>query len=160
MPEDANELRSEAERRVKRGELREALALYERVLEMDPADAAALSRVKTLNEMIAGDGSQTPMRAASTEPAPMAQTAEQRAEAQMQRGDLRGALATYGELLRIRPDHQLARERHAEIEALLRASDRAAAAPRAAPVAERPGLPKERILEELLRRIAERRRLP
>jgi hypothetical protein len=51
MPPDVQSLRTEAERCVKRGELKEALALYGQILAADPTDAAATARIKALNDM-------------------------------------------------------------------------------------------------------------
>ncbi len=52
---DSATVRAEAERLIKRGELREALAIYRDLAANDPGDAAAAARVKTLAGMVDGD---------------------------------------------------------------------------------------------------------
>ena len=86
-------------------------------------------------------------------------TLEQTAEMLFERGDLAGAIATYERVLRDRPDHDLARERCAELQRLAELGPR----PSRPPTAEMPvvlPLPagKSDMLEALLARIATRRK--
>jgi hypothetical protein len=159
MSAETDALKAEAERAVRRGELLDAVGLYQRVLVVEPDDPGALARLEALSDQISADAGAGKTPVAST-PTP-ALTAEQRAERLVESGDARGALAIYSEILRIRPDHVLAAERKREIELSL---DGAAPAQRPAPAREPPSsdsaprLGKEQFLEMLLARIASRRR--
>lgn len=156
MGTDIQSMRAEAERCVKRGELREALSLYEQIIAASPSDAAAAARAKTIGELVAADGGgAVAPRPGRVEPAPEVQSAEQRAEAMFERGDHAGALRTYAEILRIRPDHELARERHNQISALVASPD--GHSEQRAPQRAQPQT-REQVLVELRDRIASRRR--
>lgn len=166
---DVESLRAEAERRIKRGELREALALYEQVAAHKPGDATAAGKVATLRELIAPDGATVPgpdsfgprgnpapTPAPRTPGAAPTQTPEQRAEAHFEAGDFAAALAAWRAILAARPDHELARERVRELESLVgAAAPGAGRAPTGAPPAAGPP---EAVLRDLLERIAARRR--
>jgi len=161
MGSESEALKTEAERAVRRGELLDAVGLYQQVLEVNPDDAAAAARLKALSEQVSSaDGSGAPHRRSSP---PLAQTAEQRAERLLEQGDPRGALAIYAEILRIRPDHQLAAERKQEIEVSLMANESAEPGANAErqpdPAQPARGKPdREEFLTELLTRITRRRR--
>lgn len=157
MPEQppTSSLALEAERAVRRGDLKEALALFRRLLSFEPDSAALRARIAAVESLVqprelsAGRPAQPPPGSLSFERPP---TPEQVAEALFDRGDIAGAEATYERILKARPGHQLAHERLLEIRAA------AAAQPDRTPPA--PALPrdKDRLFEELLARIASRRR--
>ena len=154
MAPDTETIRSDAERCVKRGELREALALYQQIVALSPGDANAARRVKTLEELVAAEGSSPALARPRREAPAPAQSAEQRAELMVERGDHAGALRTYAEILRLRPDHKLAQERHNQISALLAESGDAA---RKATAPKEP-MTREAALLQLRDRVASRRR--
>lgn len=156
---DPNAVRAEAERCIRRGDLREALALYREILASNPQDAATAGRIGALSELLSADGPAAPMPAPfRLATPPPAHTAEQRAEVLFEKGEYPAALAAYDEILRARPDHELARERHREIEALAGAAlSPAKAGPSEPPL---PRGSRKELLEALLARIATRRAQP
>jgi hypothetical protein len=159
MSTETDALKAEAERAVRRGELLDAVGLYQQLLAADPDDSGAAARLQVLSEQVSGETGSAAF--ASPPSAPPAMTAEQRAEKLLENGDARGALATYAEIVRIRPDHALAAERKREIEASLvtensSTTPREAAAPTTKAVGSR--LTHEEVLRQLLTKIEERRR--
>jgi tetratricopeptide (TPR) repeat protein len=146
-------LEAEAERALRRGELKEALRLYHQVLAASPDSPAVRTRIASIESLVQPSElaerplDQAPQRSARERPP----TPEQTAEMLFERGDYQGALAAYERILAARPDHQLARERHAEIGQLISLNPRSSAPP---------SLPddKEGLLEALLVRIASRRK--
>src|SRR4051794_29679667 len=141
----------DAERAVRRGDLKEGLLLYRGVLAERPGDPQLLARIATIEGLLQPSELNDPALRAPPAPAPRRAerppTPEQQAEMLFDRGDYPGALATYERILVARPDHQLARERAHEIRVL--AGMQPAAPPAPALPADRPG-----ILEALLVRIA------
>ena len=148
-------LLDEADRAVRRGELKEALVLLRQLLERDPASEALQARVRSVEsllqpkELFAPQALLPRVGSRSFEHPP---TLEQVAEALFDHGDIAGALSTYERVLLARPNHQLARERLQEIRAVAGARPKAPGRAEALPKA------KDRLYEELLARIASRRR--
>lgn len=149
---------ADAERAVRRGELKEGLAIYRALLAEDPEDPAVRARIATIESLLQPQElTNLPPAPASPPPAidlARSATLEQTAELLFERGDVAGALATYERVLKERPDHDLARERHHELQRLFGAS---AARP---PMPKEPPLPlgKPELLEALLARISTRRK--
>ncbi len=147
-------LLEEADRAVRRGELKQALVFLRRLLERDPASETLQARVRSLEsllqprELLAPQALAPPVGSANSERPP---TIEQVAEALLDRGDITGALSTYERVVFARPNHQLARERLQELQGLARThTDQEPSE----------GLPqaKDHLYEALLARIASRRR--
>lgn len=155
MTETRTQPEIDAERAVRRGDLKEGLLLYRGLLAGRPGDAQLLSRIATIEGLLQPSELNDPALKAPVAPVPRRTerppTPEQQAEMLFDRGDFAGALATYERILVARPDHELARERAHEIRIL------AGMQPEAPPV---PLLPADRqgILEALLVRIATRRK--
>jgi tetratricopeptide (TPR) repeat protein len=150
---DRSQLASDAERAVRRGELKEALRLYRRLLECDPEDRGLRARIATIESLLqpselAGRDVAPIIPAASFDRPP---TAEQQAERLFESGDYAGALSAYEQILETRPGHQLAGERIQELRDLV-----AAFAPR--PVTPMPLQDRAGVLEGLLSRIGQRRK--
>ncbi len=141
---------AEAERAVRRGELKQALAIYRELAREAPEDPLLPSRIATIESLLQPDEIFAAGPAPAAPDLSRSATLEQAAEALFEQGDLPGALATYQRLLQDRPDNELARERLLELQHLARLT--------AAPPA--PSLPAERpqMLEALLERIAHRRK--
>lgn len=148
----------EAERSVRRGELKQALQIYRELLERAPRDTQVHARIATIESLLqphelSGSPSSHAMPGLDLS---RSTTLEQTAEMLFERGDLAGAIATYERVLRERPDHELARERCVELKRLFDLH--------APPVPGRatPGLSlprgKSDMLEALLGRIASRRK--
>ncbi|HEY3449002.1 MAG TPA: tetratricopeptide repeat protein [Myxococcales bacterium] len=157
---DRVQRQAEAERAVRRGELKQALALYRELAREVPEDPLIPSRIATIESLLQPDeisvAGCAPTPPASGMSLSRSSTLEQTAELLFERGDLPGAIATYERVLKERPDHDLARERHAELQHLTSLTPASAAAgPRAAPP-----LPQQKpeMLEALLARIANRRK--
>ncbi len=153
-PADRSQLASDAERALRRGDLKEAVLLYRRILERDPGDAAARARLATIESLL--QPSELAGRSAPT-PAPVAvgaersATPEQLAEGMFENGDYPGALQAYQQILSARPSHQLARERLQELSELVRVTTPQPAKPRPLP-------DRESVLASLLARVGERRK--
>lgn len=153
MPDRAQRV-TEAERALRRGELREALEQYRALLAEAPDDPAVRARIAAIEslvqpkELAGGPAVPQPVPTFDLSRPP---TLEQTAEMLFERGDVPAAIATYRRILQDRPDHDLARERCAEL------LDLHALSPHAPPS---PALPRTRpeLLEALLTRIASRRK--
>ena len=148
-------LLQDAERALRRGELHEAVAIFRSLLAREPGSLELQARIRSVESLLqprevgAGRPPSPPTGSLSFERPP---TLEQVAEALFDRGDYAGAVSTYQRVLQARPDHLLARERLEEIRAV--AQHQPADEPRAT---ELP-LARDRLYEELLARIASRRR--
>jgi tetratricopeptide (TPR) repeat protein len=144
---------ADAERAVRRGELKEALSILRQMLAESPGDAQVQVRIAAIESLV------QPRELSEARAVPVAPsidftrppTLEQTAEMLLERGDVAGAIATYQRVLKDRPDHELARERCRELE------DLHAVIPRSPAV---PTLPesKPELFEALLARIAARRK--
>lgn len=156
---DRVQRQAEAERAVRRGELKQALAIYRELAREAPEDPLLPSRIATIESLLQPDE----ISAAGPAPAPDAgaslsrsATLEQTAEVLFERGDIAGAVATYERVLKEKPGNELARERHAELAHLAQLSTPARPAGPASALAR----PKQgpELLEALLSRIAQRRK--
>ncbi len=148
---------AEAERAVRRGELREALGLYRALLDETP-DEGLRARIATIESLLQPDElagrASAPVQPAPTLGRPA--TLEQAAEQLFEQGDIPGALSLYQRILAGRPDHELARERLAELQ-VLAPNVPVQVPPRPLPTQPEPRDPPA-LLEALLARIAERRK--
>ncbi|MBF5040993.1 tetratricopeptide repeat protein [Aggregicoccus sp. 17bor-14] len=155
-PDVRAETESRAERALRRGDLSEAVSLYESLVAAFPADAALAGRLAQLRESLQPMELQSP-KASFREPAGHARrpsTPAQEGERLFALGDYAGAAAAYRRALAERPDSELLKERLLELFRL------AQAAPKHSPTDQ--ALPREPAakLEALLDRLAARRRLP
>jgi len=128
---DLSKLEADAERALRRGELKEALQLYHQVLEECPDNPPVRARIASIEQLVQpSELSARPAEAAAARPArEKPPTPEQTAEMLFERGDYQGALAAYQRILQSRPDHALARERWNEISQLVELNPRSAAVP-------------------------------
>ncbi len=156
-PDVRAETESRAERALRRGDLAEAVGLYETLLAAFPGDAALTHKLAQLRDSL------QPMELHSPKARfhePVASTAQrpatpaQEGERLFALGDYAGAAAAYRRAVAERPDSELLKERLLELFRL------AQAAPRHSPTDK--ALPREPTakLEALLNRVASRRRLP
>jgi len=143
-------LRTDAERAVRRGDLKEGLRLYRELLSRAPADPAARGRLASIESLLQPSELVERLVAPPNPTLDKAQTPEQLAEALFDRGEYAASLATYERILQARPDHQLARERCEEIRHLAHMQG---PSPRRSEPADRTS-----ILEGLLVKVATRRR--
>src|SRR5438093_10309963 len=127
-PEQRAEVESRADRALRRGELSEALALYQSVAGAFPGDAEVEGKIAHVKENLQ-DGELFSAKANFKEGKPTAQTPEQEGERLFAAGDYPGAIAAYRKALGEKPDSELIRERLAEIFRLARPA--AATAPAA-----------------------------
>jgi hypothetical protein len=156
-PEVRAETQARAERALRRGELSEAVSLYEMLCQAHPEDEALARRLTTLREML------QPMELQATQaPAPPEQPSRPlgpsspvaEGERLFALGDYVAAAAAYRRALHDRPDNELIRERLEEIYRIARSL----------PAIRSPtdkALPKEPEprLHALLDRLAARRRI-
>ena len=89
---------AEAERAVRRGELKQALAIYRELAREAPEDPLVPSRIATIESLLQPDeisvSGPAPVPPASLSLSRSA-TLEQTAEMHFERGDIKGAVATY-----------------------------------------------------------------
>ena len=149
-------MEAKAERCLRRGEMPEALALYQSLLEQNPGDAALERKVALIQENLQPHELQAlrapaPQDAGEQHLRPMGP--EQEGERLFALGDYVGAAAAYRRALNERPDSELILERLEELYRLARAS------PRHSPTDG--ALPRDRegLLRALLDRISARKRL-
>ncbi|MDQ3265978.1 MAG: tetratricopeptide repeat protein [Myxococcota bacterium] len=128
---EIQELVSQADRARRRGEMSEAVRLYEQVLAQDPGDEAVQRKLANVRENLQPSElaalQLARATAASTEPSapqlrPM--TPEQEGERLFALGDFAGAAAAYRRALRDKPDSELIRERLVELFQLAQAAPR------------------------------------
>lgn len=145
-PEERQTLEHRAERALKRGELRDALAMFRALADAFPEDPAVRARLGQL------EGSVEPLELMGarggfrSEPSNFFASPQHEAEAHAARGDFRRAIDIYRSLIKATPSAELFRERLTELEQHAQAR---------APV---PTATKTQLLEHLLERIASRRR--
>jgi tetratricopeptide (TPR) repeat protein len=155
-PEARAEMQARAERAVRRGELADAVGLYETLVQAFPEDEALAQKLALLRESL------QPMELQAQKARPPAREGRlpqgpsspvQEGERLFALGDYVGAAAAYRRALQERPDNELIKERLVEIYRL------ATTAPVHSPTDR--ALPKEPepLLEALLDRLAARRRL-
>jgi tetratricopeptide (TPR) repeat protein len=147
-PEDRAGLERRAERHLRRGELKEALAAYRSLAAAFPDDPALAGRLGLVQESLQpAELAATPSGVRAEPPGGHATPAHQ-AETLAARGDFRGAIEIYQRLLEDQPRAELLVERLAELRQLASATR------------SRPALSREHLLEHLLSRISSRRRAP
>ena len=147
-PEERAALERRAERHLRRGELKEAVTAYRLLASAFPADQALAARLSLVEETVPpSELARTPSGIRS-DPSGVHGSPAHQAEALAARGDFRGAIAIYQQLLEGAPLAELLSERLAELRQL-------AAATRSSPP-----LSREHLLEHLLTRISTRRRAP
>jgi tetratricopeptide (TPR) repeat protein len=154
-PEARADMQARAERALRRGELAEAVGLYEALLREHPDDEALGQKLALLRESLQPMELQSPKAAApKRESVPLGPSSPiQEGERLFAIGDYAGAAAAYRRALQERPDSELIKERLVELYRL------AQAAPVHSPTDRQ--LPKEPepLLQALLDRVAARRRL-
>jgi len=153
-PEARAEMQARAERALRRGELADAVGLYEALAQAFPADEALAQKLALLRESL------QPMELQKARPPPREEllplgpsSPVQEGERLFALGDYAGAAAAYRRALQERPGNELLQERLLELYRLATASPAHSPTDRA--------LPKEREhrLHALLDRLAARRRL-
>jgi tetratricopeptide (TPR) repeat protein len=149
------EMQARAERALRRGELAEAVSLYEALVREHPEDQALGQKLAQLRESLQPMELHNPKAAAPRkEPVPLGRSSPiQEGERLFAIGDYAGAAAAYRRALQERPDNELIKERLIELYRL------AQAAPVHSPTDRE--LPKEAEprLQALLDRVASRRRI-
>jgi tetratricopeptide (TPR) repeat protein len=156
-PEARAEMVAHAERALRRGELSEALSLYETLCQAFPEDQALALKLSNLRETLQPQELQA-LRAlqASARPEAIPQGPSSPAaegERLFALGDYAGAAAAYRRALQERPDNELIRERLEELYRLARAL------PVHSPTDRKLPRQAEPLLNALLDRLAARRRL-
>ncbi|MBI3181930.1 MAG: tetratricopeptide repeat protein [Myxococcales bacterium] len=149
-PSERSELEARADRCVRRGELADALGLYQAITAAFPDEPAVLRKIDQLRESL--QPAELNSAKVAFEPgAGLTETLEAQAERLFSLGDYPGAIAAYRRALKAKPDNELIRERLAELFRL--AQD-------APPRATEPSLPQEPVsmLQALLDRVSSRRR--
>lgn len=154
-PEARAEMQARAERALRRGELADAVALYEQLAQSFPDDQALAQKLALLRESL------QPMELQKSRPPPAREEARplgpsspvQEGERLFALGDFAGAAAAYRRALQQRPDNELIQERLLELYRLATASPVHSPTDRALPKK-----PEDR-LQALLDRLAARRRL-
>jgi tetratricopeptide (TPR) repeat protein len=154
-PEARAEMQARAERALRRGELAEAVGLYEQLAQAFPEDQALAQKLALLRESL------QPMELQKSRPAPNREapltqgpsSPVQEGERLFALGDYAGAAAAYRRALQERPDSELIQERLLELYRLATASPVNSPTDRALPKK-----PEDR-LQALLDRLAARRRL-
>ncbi len=151
---DVEHEKAEAERALRRGDVKAALFGYGQLVKAFPEDAAIVSRFQAIRELVQHGELSSPKAAADGGAA----TLSSQAEAAAARGAHAEALALYRRALEERPGNQLYLERMGELMAELR---RGAPAPAPPPAPPQPAAFDARaLLEELLSRVRARRRRP
>jgi tetratricopeptide (TPR) repeat protein len=154
-PEARAEMQARAERALRRGELAEAVGLYEQLTQAFPEEQALVLKLALLRESL------QPMELQKARPPPSREESRplgpsspvQEGERLFALGDYAGAAAAYRRALQERPDNELIQERLLELYRLATASPVHSPTDRALP--KRP----EDRLQALLDRLAARRRL-
>lgn len=114
--EERSQIESKAERALRRGELAEAVGMFESLVAAHPEDQALGLRLAQLRESLQPMELQNPK--SRGEPAKLLQqalTPEQDGERLFAEGDYVGAAAAYRRALKDRPDSELLKERLVEI---------------------------------------------
>lgn len=155
-PEARAEMQARADRALRRGELAEAVGLYEALAQQFPQDEALAQKLALLRESLQPMELQSAKARPPIHEAPVTQgpsSPVQEGERLFALGDYAGAAAAYRRALQERPDNELLQERLVELYRL------ATISPRHSPTDK--ALPKEpeHRLQALLDRLAARRRL-
>lgn len=154
-PEERADIESRADRSLRRGELSEALTLYQSLLAAFPGDGGLEAKLETVRESLQPAELMSPKANFAREPpsrASVPSTPEQEGERLFAIADYAGAAAAYRRALEKKPDSGLIRERLEELYRLARA------APRHSPTDSLLPLDPEALLGALLDRISARRR--
>ena len=155
-PEARAEMVAHAERALRRGELSEALSLFEKLCRAFPQDPALGLKLTTVREMLQPEelqalrSSAPPLPVERIPQGPSSPVAE--GERLFALGDYAGAAAAYRRALQERPNSELIRERLEEIFRLARAL------PATSPTDRKLPRQTEPLLHALLDRLAARRR--
>jgi tetratricopeptide (TPR) repeat protein len=153
-PEARADMVARAERALRRGELTEAVSLYDTLCQTFPEDQALRLKHANLCEMLQPSEAQALQSAARPPRAPLGPSSPSaEGERLFALGDYVGAAAAYRRALQERPDSELIRERLEELYRLARALPVHSPTDRALPLEPEP------LLEALLDRVAARRRL-
>lgn len=128
---DVKEERESAERELRRGNLKDALAIYRRLVQENPGEEALAGRLRDLEELLQPMELTHPKAAAGGGSAP--QTAVHEAEAAANRGEIGNAIAVYERLLAESPENELYQDRLQELCALAKDPLTATAMPRSRP---------------------------
>jgi tetratricopeptide (TPR) repeat protein len=148
-PEERAVLERSAERSLRRGELKESVAAFRALSSAFPDDGALSNRLALVEETLQPSELAAPLGAIHSEPSSGGHASPtHQAEALAARGDFKGAIAIYQQLLQQSPTAELLSERLVELRQL------------AAATRSRPALSREHLLEHLLDRISTRRRAP
>lgn len=168
------ETEARADRLLRRGELADAAALYERLLTAFPGDPVLEGKLSELRDSV-GPAELHAARARLAAPPAAAKvrgplSPELEGEELFARGDYVNAAAAFRRALKERPDNELLKERLLEVFALAQAQQpgarqpRPASAPAASPpppaASPAPRAAPEDVLRSLLGRIADRKRSP
>jgi tetratricopeptide (TPR) repeat protein len=153
-PEARAEMVAHAERALRRGELSEAVGLYERLCRAFPQDEALSLKLANLREMLQPEERQALRNTVRPEPMPLGPSSPvTEGERLFALGDYVGAAAAYRRALQERPDSELIRERLVELFQL------AQTLPSQSPTDRKLPQQVEPLLLALLDRVASRRRL-
>lgn len=153
-PEARAEMVAHAERALRRGELSEAVGLYERLCRAFPQDEALSLKLANLRETLQPEERQALRNTVRPEPMPLGPSSPvTEGERLFALGDYVGAAAAYRRALQQRPDSELIRERLVELFQL------AQTIPSQSPTDRKLPQQVEPLLLALLDRVASRRRL-
>ncbi|AEI67527.1 tetratricopeptide repeat protein [Corallococcus macrosporus] len=150
------DMESRADRALRRGELTEALGLYESLVRAFPADAALAVKLANARELLQPAELEVMQaaRATASIPLPVGPSSPvQEGERLFALGDYAGAAACYRRAVQERPDSELLKERLIELYGLAKAMPLQSPTDRALPDKAEPRL------QALLDRVASRRRL-
>ncbi|ATB48300.1 tetratricopeptide repeat protein [Corallococcus macrosporus] len=150
------DMESRADRALRRGELTEALGLYESLVRAFPADAALAVKLANARELLQPAELEViqAARATASIPLPVGPSSPvQEGERLFALGDYAGAAACYRRAVQERPDSELLKERLIELYGLAKAMPLQSPTDRALPDKAEPRL------QALLDRVASRRRL-
>ncbi len=149
---ERTDIEARADRCLRRGELAEAISLYESIARAFPDDRQLQHKLTELRESLQPAELFNP-KSRFDDRASVPETIEAQAERLVALGDYAGAIAAYRRALKLKPDSELIQDRLAELFRLAQAMP-------ARPAAD-PKLPDEprAMLESLLDRIISRRRV-
>lgn len=116
---DVESARQEAERCVRRGDLRDAVVLYERIVAQAPTDVRARARLASVRALLQ-PSELNAIRDAPLPLPPVGATAEEEGERLAALGRFGEASAMYAQAVEQRPDSPLLVERYKELLALAR----------------------------------------
>jgi tetratricopeptide (TPR) repeat protein len=156
IPQARADMQARAERALRRGELAEAVALYEELAQQFPQDETLTQKLALLRESLQPMELQAAKARAPAleEPLPKGPSSPvQEGERLFTLGDYSGAAAAYRRALQERPDNELIKERLVELYRLATSSPVHSPTDRALPKEPAPRL------QALLDRLAARRRL-